>query len=150
MHSTFFPSRQGSSAVEQGTHKPLVGSSILPPGISVYGVGVYFAWITRAALYWFDARFGRSTCSTSPWSYAHDKANRRISSCSSARVLDTEGSARYRATPKSEKESSSCNSLSKQVEQPLKAFGVGREFESPPWHFLQFQFPIYGCRLIPI
>src|SRR5881394_3554075 len=25
-------SRQGSSAVEQGTHKPLVGSSILPPG----------------------------------------------------------------------------------------------------------------------
>src|SRR5438067_13941515 len=26
-------SRQGSSAVEQGTHKPLVGSSILPPGI---------------------------------------------------------------------------------------------------------------------
>jgi hypothetical protein len=24
--------RQGSSAVEQGTHKPLVGSSILPPG----------------------------------------------------------------------------------------------------------------------
>ena len=24
--------RQGSSEVEQGTHKPLVGSSILPPG----------------------------------------------------------------------------------------------------------------------
>ena len=58
MRSTFFPSRQGSSAVEQGTHKPLVGSSILPPGISVYGMGVYFAWIIRAALYWFDARFG--------------------------------------------------------------------------------------------
>jgi hypothetical protein len=28
--------RQGSSAVEQGTHKPLVGSSILPSGISVF------------------------------------------------------------------------------------------------------------------
>jgi predicted GIY-YIG superfamily endonuclease len=27
--------RQGSSAVEQGTHKPLVGSSILPPGIPI-------------------------------------------------------------------------------------------------------------------
>jgi hypothetical protein len=27
------PDCQGSSAVEQGTHKPLVGSSILPPGI---------------------------------------------------------------------------------------------------------------------
>ncbi len=26
--------RQGSSVVEQGTHKPLVGSSTLPPGIS--------------------------------------------------------------------------------------------------------------------
>ncbi len=26
--------RQGSSEVEQGTHKPLVGSSILPPGTS--------------------------------------------------------------------------------------------------------------------
>ncbi len=25
--------RQGSSVVEQGTHKPLVGSSNLPPGI---------------------------------------------------------------------------------------------------------------------
>jgi hypothetical protein len=25
--------RQGSSVVEQGTHKPLVGSSTLPPGI---------------------------------------------------------------------------------------------------------------------
>ena len=29
---SFFPSRQGSSVVEQGTHKPLVGSSTLPPG----------------------------------------------------------------------------------------------------------------------
>ena len=28
--------RQGSSEVEQGTHKPLVGSSILPPGTSGY------------------------------------------------------------------------------------------------------------------
>src|SRR5438876_1338645 len=28
----FLAARQGSSAVEQGTHKPLVGSSILPPG----------------------------------------------------------------------------------------------------------------------
>ena len=29
---TFFGLRQGSSGVEQGTHKPLVGSSTLPPG----------------------------------------------------------------------------------------------------------------------
>ena len=28
----FVAHRQGSSAVEQGTHKPLVGSSTLPPG----------------------------------------------------------------------------------------------------------------------
>ncbi len=28
----FFGLRQGSSGVEQGTHKPLVGSSTLPPG----------------------------------------------------------------------------------------------------------------------
>lgn len=28
----FVARRQGSSAVEQGTHKPLVGSSILPSG----------------------------------------------------------------------------------------------------------------------
>ena len=27
---------QGSSAVEQGTHKPLVGSSILPSGTSSF------------------------------------------------------------------------------------------------------------------
>jgi len=31
--------RQGSSVVEQGTHKPLVGSSNLPPGISI------MAWV---------------------------------------------------------------------------------------------------------
>ena len=30
--------RQGSSVVEQGTHKPLVGSSTLPPGIPYYDV----------------------------------------------------------------------------------------------------------------
>ena len=28
--------RQGSSAVEQGTHKPLVGSSILPSGTPIF------------------------------------------------------------------------------------------------------------------
>jgi hypothetical protein len=33
MGFNFFPSRQGSSVVEQGTHKPLVGSSNLPPGM---------------------------------------------------------------------------------------------------------------------
>jgi predicted GIY-YIG superfamily endonuclease len=32
---------QGSSAVEQGTHKPLVGSSILPPGSFFYMPWVY-------------------------------------------------------------------------------------------------------------
>ena len=32
-HSICRRKRQGSSAVEQGTHKPLVGSSILPSGI---------------------------------------------------------------------------------------------------------------------
>src|SRR5260370_906403 len=32
-------SRKGSSAVEQGTHKPLVGSSILPPGT------FHMAWV---------------------------------------------------------------------------------------------------------
>jgi hypothetical protein len=31
--------RQGSSVVEQGTHKPLVGSSTLPPGIRI------MAWV---------------------------------------------------------------------------------------------------------
>jgi GIY-YIG catalytic domain len=32
MRFSFLPSCQGSSVVEQGTHKPLVGSSNLPPG----------------------------------------------------------------------------------------------------------------------
>jgi hypothetical protein len=31
-HLFAFPRCQGSSVVEQGTHKPLVGSSTLPPG----------------------------------------------------------------------------------------------------------------------
>jgi hypothetical protein len=32
---------QGSSAVEQGTHKPLVGSSILPPGSFINATGLH-------------------------------------------------------------------------------------------------------------
>jgi hypothetical protein len=32
IHLFGFPRCQGSSVVEQGTHKPLVGSSTLPPG----------------------------------------------------------------------------------------------------------------------
>jgi hypothetical protein len=32
VHLFGFPRCQGSSVVEQGTHKPLVGSSTLPPG----------------------------------------------------------------------------------------------------------------------
>lgn len=36
--NTHTPFCQGSSEVEQGTHKPLVGSSILPPGTNkIYG-----------------------------------------------------------------------------------------------------------------
>jgi predicted GIY-YIG superfamily endonuclease len=35
------PSRQGSSVVEQGTHKPLVGSSTLPPGSLTQMAWVY-------------------------------------------------------------------------------------------------------------
>src|SRR5215469_14940317 len=34
--------RQGSSVVEQGTHKPLVGSSNLPPGSFVYLGFIFF------------------------------------------------------------------------------------------------------------
>jgi hypothetical protein len=33
---THKPFCQGSSEVEQGTHKPLVGSSILPPGTNTF------------------------------------------------------------------------------------------------------------------
>jgi hypothetical protein len=44
----FVARRQGSSAVEQGTHKPLVGSSILPSGIFV-GLGSVFLAKMRAA-----------------------------------------------------------------------------------------------------
>jgi hypothetical protein len=39
MSPSYSASRQGSSAVEQGTHKPLVGSSILPPGSSQFEIG---------------------------------------------------------------------------------------------------------------
>jgi hypothetical protein len=46
---SFFPSRQGSSVVEQGTHKPLVGSSNLPPGIFIRGL-LHELSIGRSAL----------------------------------------------------------------------------------------------------
>jgi hypothetical protein len=51
---SFCRTRQGSSAVEQGTHKPLVGSSILPPGNTLCLGFTYFvdrrADITSARL----------------------------------------------------------------------------------------------------
>ena len=37
----FNKQRQGSSVVEQGTHKPLVGSSTLPSGTPNHGVGLH-------------------------------------------------------------------------------------------------------------
>jgi hypothetical protein len=42
--------RQGSSAVEQGTHKPLVGSSILPPGIFLKWRGSIFFVVPTAGI----------------------------------------------------------------------------------------------------
>src|SRR5215472_1783335 len=49
---SFLPSRQGSSVVEQGTHKPLVGSSNLPPGTLLNGLGLHSAWVERLPLHW--------------------------------------------------------------------------------------------------
>jgi hypothetical protein len=40
---------QGSSVVEQGTHKPLVGSSTLPPGTILFGRVAEFVLLERAA-----------------------------------------------------------------------------------------------------
>jgi hypothetical protein len=39
---------QGSSVVEQGTHKPLVGSSTLPPGMFSVWLGSIFFEVLRA------------------------------------------------------------------------------------------------------
>ena len=61
---------QGSSAVEQGTHKPLVGSSILPSGTFRYGLGLHSSGRNRAPLHWFDVSTStpvlRSTCEGTP------------------------------------------------------------------------------------
>jgi hypothetical protein len=58
------PSRQGSSVVEQGTHKPLVGSSTLPPGsFAENGVGLHSSRLRWSSLHWIvrrlDARFAQ-------------------------------------------------------------------------------------------
>src|SRR5207302_100012 len=66
MRSTFFPSRQGSSAVEQGTHKPLVGSSILPPGMSDHALGICSERIIWSPLHWLGCGFGCPFRTTSP------------------------------------------------------------------------------------
>jgi hypothetical protein len=51
---SFLPSRQGSSVVEQGTHKPLVGSSTLPPGmLDTDALGLHSSRLKRSPLYWF-------------------------------------------------------------------------------------------------
>ena len=50
MRFSFPAFSQGSSVVEQGTHKPLVGSSTLPPG-SVYALGLHPSRIHRQTLH---------------------------------------------------------------------------------------------------
>src|SRR5437868_6693515 len=43
-------SRQGSSVVEQGTHKPLVGSSTLPPGTALLWRGLTSSRVPRGGI----------------------------------------------------------------------------------------------------
>src|ERR1051325_5125515 len=42
---------QGSSVVEQGTHKPLVGSSTLPPGMLSARLGFTSSWLNRSPVH---------------------------------------------------------------------------------------------------
>src|SRR5438874_12914115 len=57
-------SRQGSSVVEQGTHKPLVGSSTLPPGTLSLMASAYI-WKGSSGRHYYgisvdlDARFAQ-------------------------------------------------------------------------------------------
>src|SRR6266480_4632164 len=83
MRFSFPAFSQGSSVVEQGTHKPLVGTSTLPPG-SVYPLGLLHSRVHRPTLQPLILTLGFHTIcarthgnNAAPWRQTSDRRRER-------------------------------------------------------------------------
>jgi hypothetical protein len=122
---------QGSSVVEQGTHKPLVGSSNLPPGRSIMP-WVYILRGSSGARYRICRRFGYQISATPAPPYVHTRRLGEKLELVAAKEVQTLNEARsierfFKAKKNPKLPFIICSSRA-----APKAFGVGREFESPP------------------
>ena len=125
--------RQGSSVVEQGTHKPLVGSSTLPPGISI----MPWVYIQRGSS-------GRHYIGSAVDLHARLAQHRRGHTHTTRRLgenlevvgskeVATLGEARkIERTLKAKEESAACHSRVTTVEQPRKHSGLVGSSNLPP------------------
>ena len=120
--------------VEQGTHKPLVGSSTLPPGTS------FMAWVyvlkSRSGRYYYGSttdlarrltEHGRghtyTTARDAPWELV---ANCELATLEEARKLECQF--------KRWKNPARVLAWLEKCRAPTFDVGVGREFNSPHWH----------------
>ena len=124
MRFSFPAFSQGSSVVEQGTHKPLVGSSTLPPGTILYGLGLYSAWDERPPLHWILCGSQRKIRSRSSWSYSN---NRRLGAKLTivAKKSSSVGRGAENRTSTETQEESSAPAIS------IWNSRAGQDFESP-------------------
>ena len=111
----------------------MVGSSILPSGTFRYGLGLRSSGGHGAPLHWFDHRshcpffaaFARAHCD-------HKAARWSVENRGEERGANAPRGAGNRTLPKIEEESETRHfpSFARERAAP-KAFGVGREFDSP-------------------
>jgi predicted GIY-YIG superfamily endonuclease len=121
--------------VEQGTHKPLVGSSTLPPGTFFAMPWVYILKGSPSRHYIgsavdLDARFAQ-------YLRGHTATTKRLGEkleIVARKEVATLGEARKIESELKRKKNPQARQLPfAKLEQPRKLFGVGREFNSPPW-----------------
>ena len=128
--------------VEQGTHKPLVGSSTLPPG-SLCMAWVYILRGSSGRHYIgsavdLDARFrqhlrGHTATTKRLGDTLEVVARKEVPTLNEARKI--ERSLKRKKNPKLQFTICSGSLVRKTRSSAApKAFGVGREFDSPPWH----------------
>ena len=112
--------------VEQGTHKPLVGSSTLPPGtITRMAWGLHSSWLRWPALHWIVRRLGCTHRAAFPRSHSYNKAfGRETRDCGEKGSIDTPRCTANRATAETEEKSATSALSSATVEQPRKLSGL--------------------------
>ena len=120
--------------VEQGTHKPLVGSSTLPPGTFSQWLGFTFFAAQMVAITLAHALiWTRGLRNISVVTQQRQNVSEQNSRSSQEEVVALEEARRIERLLK-RKKNPRLAIYHLDVRAAPKAFGVGREFDSPPWH----------------